>query len=329
MLTLTNPFFKAISESLAAEAKKSGYQVLTVSGEFKPETQRDQVKDFIVKKCAAIVLTPCDSRAVGTSIAEANAAGIPVFTADIKSLSTEGKVVSHIATDNLAGGREAGNAMIEALGAAGGKVAIIHHPTVESCILRVKGFRETIEAHNASGKGAKMRLWPNFPAAAARRARSRPPKTPSREMRTSLLPLRHQRSLRLGQPRRPRESQGLNVKIVGFDGQPDAKAAIKQGKIYADPVQSPEEIGRPNRPSHPQAFRRRKSRTGNPDSHDSLPPVRRAERPCGQITAGRAKPVAGGGGGGGPAARRATGRRDVGGTSAGRLLHVSPPRLRV
>ena len=34
------------------------------------------------------------------------------------------------------------------------------------------------------------------------------------------------------------------VKIVGFDGMPEGKHAIKAGKIYADPIQFPDRIGR-------------------------------------------------------------------------------------
>jgi ribose transport system substrate-binding protein len=34
------------------------------------------------------------------------------------------------------------------------------------------------------------------------------------------------------------------VKLVGFDGQPEGKQAIKEGKIYADPVQYPDRLGR-------------------------------------------------------------------------------------
>ena len=33
------------------------------------------------------------------------------------------------------------------------------------------------------------------------------------------------------------------VKLIGFDGQPDGKQAIKEGKIFADPVQFPDRIG--------------------------------------------------------------------------------------
>jgi len=33
------------------------------------------------------------------------------------------------------------------------------------------------------------------------------------------------------------------IKIVGFDGQPEGKQAIKDGKLYADPIQFPDKIG--------------------------------------------------------------------------------------
>ena len=33
------------------------------------------------------------------------------------------------------------------------------------------------------------------------------------------------------------------VKIVGFDGQPEGKQAIKEGKLYADPIQFPDQMG--------------------------------------------------------------------------------------
>jgi ribose transport system substrate-binding protein len=33
------------------------------------------------------------------------------------------------------------------------------------------------------------------------------------------------------------------IVIVGFDGQPEGKQAIKEGKIYADPIQFPDKMG--------------------------------------------------------------------------------------
>src|SRR5204863_8498456 len=33
------------------------------------------------------------------------------------------------------------------------------------------------------------------------------------------------------------------VKLIGFDGQPEGKQAIKDGKIVADPIQFPDKLG--------------------------------------------------------------------------------------
>src|SRR2546430_6765278 len=121
--SLTIPFFKVIGDSMADEAAKHGYEVLIVGSDF---DEQNQVKDFIVKKVSAIVLCPCDSRTIiGPAIQEANAAGIPVFTANIGCLAPGAKVVCHIASDNYSGGKQAAVAMIEALGDAGGQIAIL------------------------------------------------------------------------------------------------------------------------------------------------------------------------------------------------------------
>jgi ribose transport system substrate-binding protein len=245
VLTLTNPFFTVIGDSLTAEAKKHGYEVALVSGEFDVAKQRDQVKDFIARNCAAIVLTPCDSKAIGPAIQEANEAGIPVFTADIAALAPGAKVVSHIATDNHGGGKEAGNAMIEALGEAGGKIAILDFPKVESCIMRVKGFKEVIAAHNAGKTSGKIDIVSTLDAGGA--------KDQGKKVAEDILQAHPDivGIFAINDPsglgaRAALEQAGKadQVKIIAFDGQPEGKQAIKDGKIYADPVQFPDRIGR-------------------------------------------------------------------------------------
>src|SRR5579871_668714 len=64
-LTLTNPFFKTIADSMKAEFQKEGYELIVVSAERDVKTQSDQVHEFIVKGVAAIVLNPCDTQAIG------------------------------------------------------------------------------------------------------------------------------------------------------------------------------------------------------------------------------------------------------------------------
>src|SRR6185436_4099954 len=157
LLTLDNPFFKVIGDNITAEGKKRGYDAIVVSGDKDVAKQGNQIKDFIVKKVSAIVLSPCDSKSIIPIIQEANAAGIPVFTVDIPCNEPGVKIVTQIATDNFGGGKEAAQAMIEALGEAGGKVAILHFKQAESCQLRVKGFREFIASHN-KGSAAKIEI---------------------------------------------------------------------------------------------------------------------------------------------------------------------------
>ena len=56
VLTLTNPFFKVIGDTITEEAATHGYDVMVVSGDDNAATQQNQIRDFIVRKCAAIVL---------------------------------------------------------------------------------------------------------------------------------------------------------------------------------------------------------------------------------------------------------------------------------
>jgi ribose transport system substrate-binding protein len=245
VLTLTNPFFKVIGDSLADEAARHGYEVLVVSGDFDVAKQQNQVKDFIVKKVAVIVLCPCDSKAIGPAIGEANAAGIPVFTADIGCLAPGARVVCHVATDNYSGGKQAAVAMIEALGDAGGKIAILDHKPVESCILRVKGFKEIIEAHNRQGTGGKIEIVAELPGGGD--------KDPGFKATQGLIESHgnlagifaiNDPSALGARAALEKANKADQIKIVAFDGQPEGKQAIRDGKIYADPIQYPDRIGR-------------------------------------------------------------------------------------
>ena len=237
LLTLANPFFKVMGDAMKAEAEKGGYQVIITAGEMDPARQKDQVKDFIVKKVSAIVLCPCDSRSIGTTIQEANKAGIPVFTADIASLDKTATVVSHVATDNYAGGKLAGKAMIDALKGRG-NVAIIDHPEVESVMLRTKGFREVV----AGARGIK--IVADLPGGAARDS----------AYKTAQDILEKNRDLAgifcINDPTAygaiaaiEKAGRQGKIKIISFDGQPEAKQAVKDGKITAEPIQYPDKIG--------------------------------------------------------------------------------------
>jgi ribose transport system substrate-binding protein len=244
-LTLTNPFFKIIADEMTVEGRKHGYEVLVVSADQDVNRQTSQVEDFIVRQVSAIVLNPCDSKAIGAAIRKANDAGIPVFTNDIKYDGTEGKVVCHVATDNYQGGRLAGEAMVKLLGETGGKVAVLHYPDVESCQLRVKGFTEVVDAHNAGKEAARIEISTTLNGQGAREAGFSAAKD-AIEAHPDLAAIFAINDPSALGARAALEAAGKadQVRIIGFDGAIEGKQAILKGQIVCDPIQFPDQMGR-------------------------------------------------------------------------------------
>lgn len=240
-LTTNNPFFITIKDAMEEEAAKHGYTVEYLSGDEDSEKQHNQIKDFIVKGVDAIAINPCNSMAIGSAIKEANAAGIPVFTFDMRCSDPEAKVVAHVGTNNFQGGELAGEAMAEALGEAGGKVVVLDFKDAESCQQRVAGFKKYLADHPE----ANIEIVSELPGngnqsdgfAAAEDALQAHPDL------AGFFAINDPSGL--GAVAALEKAQKTDqVKIVAFDGQLIGKKAIKEGKIYADPIQFPDKIGR-------------------------------------------------------------------------------------
>jgi ribose transport system substrate-binding protein len=237
LLTRTHPFYQDLEAGLQEAAARYGYQLFVTSGEFDVARQKDQLQDFIVRKVNAIIVAPCDSRSIGTSIKAANDAGIPVFTADIACLAEGVKIVSHVASDNVAGGRLAAQAVLKATGGIG-KIAIIDHPEVESVIQRVKGFEEELATApgieivaKLSGHGVKDQAF-----------RTAEDILQAHPDLTAIFGINDDSAL--GALAAVEKAGKLGkVTIIGFDAVPEARQAIKAGRIYADVIQQPREIG--------------------------------------------------------------------------------------
>jgi len=237
IVTMTNPFFVELAEAMKQEAAEHDYEVIVTAGELNVANQMNQVNEFIVKQVDAIVLCPCDSKAIGTSIAAANKAGIPVFTADIACLAEGVDVVCHVATDNYGGGKLAGRTMVELLGGTG-KVAIIDYPEVESVLLRTKGFREVV------GKIPGMEIvgaWPGQGdrVIASKQAASVLQQHPDLDAFFAINdPTGVGVAIALKEA-----GKADRIKIISFDAQPMGRRAVKAGEIYATIVQYPKKMG--------------------------------------------------------------------------------------
>ncbi|MFO0972865.1 MAG: substrate-binding domain-containing protein [Phycisphaerae bacterium] len=238
LLTVQHQFYQELKAGLEEAAARRGYRLLVSSAEFDSARQSNQIDEFIVQKVAALVVSPCDSRSVGASIAAANRAGIPVFTADIASTSPVGRVVAHIASDNVRGGREAARLMKAALNGTGA-VAILSHPEVASVSDRVRGFREEL----AQSPGLKIVAELSADGKRDKAVRVMEDLLQSHPDLRGVFGINDDSALGA---LAAIESAGKleQIRIVGYDATPEAREKIRAGKLFGDVVQNPREIGR-------------------------------------------------------------------------------------
>ncbi len=232
-------FYQEMEAGMRAEAQKYGYSLVVVDANRDNTRQQSQVEDFITQKVAAIVLTPYDSKAIGSAIVEANKAGIPVFTADIANQSNQGKVVAHIASDNVQGGAQAGKLMCAGLPNHAGAVAIIDEPEVTSVQDRVKGFKQALAA---DCPGAKIVQDADGGGERAKASSVAEDLLQSHKDLKGIFGINDDSALGAATAV---SAAGLSGKIaiVGYDATPEARTAIKAGKMYGDAIQHPDQIG--------------------------------------------------------------------------------------
>ena len=236
LLTEEHPFYRQLKSAFIEECKARNLKPTILSCNMDLSTQTTQIENFITQGVDAMVVCPAESAGIAGAIRKANDAKIPVFTADIAAQA--GKVVSHIASDNVQGGRLAGEYMAKMLNGKGA-IAIVNHPVVQSVQDRVKGFREAI----AKYPGIKI---VDDQAAEGQRDKA--------VTVTENLLSKHKKldgifaindSTALGALAAIEQSGRKSIVLVGYDGDPEAREKILAGTaLRADAVQYPREIGK-------------------------------------------------------------------------------------
>ncbi|HEY3933687.1 MAG TPA: substrate-binding domain-containing protein [Gemmatimonadales bacterium] len=235
LLTQQDEFYRQLKEGLQKAAEAHGYKLVITSGDFDLAKQQSQIDNFIVQHVDAIVVCPVDTRGIGPAIAKANAAGIPVFTADIAAEG--GQVVAHVASDNVAGGRLAAD-YIARLVAERGDVGIVTEPEVQSTIDRQTGFTD------------ELRKFPNIHLVAAlngegKRDRSLKAADDMLQAHPGLVGVfAINDESALGVLSSAQSHHNDKLAIVGYDASAEAQKAIAAGTdLKADVAQQPAVIG--------------------------------------------------------------------------------------
>ena len=143
-----NPFWQTVWDGADAMAKKwqgvIEYTVNAPTSEADVDVQIAQLEDAITTGAAALVVAPTDASALNPTFDRAKEAGIPVLIID--SNTTWPDKLTFIGTDNVAGGKLAGEFLCSELG-SGGKVAIITGQETSASIAdRVNGAQGALDA---------------------------------------------------------------------------------------------------------------------------------------------------------------------------------------
>ncbi len=244
-MSLTNPFFQEIADTLKEEGRQYNMVFEVNDADNKADVQTKQIENYIASGMDAIVINPVDRTALGPAIKKANEAGIPVFTCDLQCTAKGVKIAAHIGTDNLQGGRLAGDAMVEAIGDQGGQVLVLHFKQANSCVLRVDGFVEVIKKHNEENPDRKIDIVAELEGGGSRdvAVKAMADALQANPDLTGVFAINDPSAL--GAWRAINDvGKTDQITIIGFDGAKKGKIAIREGKIYADPIQFPKRMAR-------------------------------------------------------------------------------------
>jgi ribose transport system substrate-binding protein len=240
LLTKEHVFYRDLEMGLKNAARERGFNLVITSGDWDLAKQQGQIENFIVQKVAAIIVCPVNSKGIGPAIEKANQAGIPVFTADIKA--NEGRVVSHIASDNYLGGKLAGEYLAKALSGKG-KVAVIDQPIVESAIERVRGFEDVMH----ESPGIQIVAKPSGDGVRDKAMKAAEDLLQGYPDLNGIFGINDDSAL--GALSAIESSGRKGIVVMGFDAIPEARCHLRDSALKADVVQNPSQLGqKPSRP---------------------------------------------------------------------------------
>jgi ribose transport system substrate-binding protein len=233
--------FYVSMECGAREAAEELGVNLDVQGaeQFDATLQTPVLEAVIASNPDAILIAPTDTTAMQAPIEQAVEAGITVVLVDT-TLDDPSIAVSAIASDNVEGGRMAGQALAELIDEQGAVMVINVKPGISTTDQRQQGFEEAIaEFENIEYIGTEFSN--NEPARAA-------------EIVSATLAARPDLNGIFGANLFSAEGaatgvrnagpQGEDIRIVGFDAGPAQVNQLESGQVQALIVQKPLEIGR-------------------------------------------------------------------------------------
>lgn len=236
IMTREHVFFNIMEANMLKKAKELGYKTIVMDANFDINKQIGQIDDLITQGVDGIIVAPAATGGLEPAVKKLAAAKIPCVTVNNKINSDDPIIISHITTDNYQGGKIAGEYTVKYLKGQG-DVAVITYAEIFECRERERGFKEAV----AAAPGIKVLDTQNY-AGSAEKAQQLVQDMIIKFPTLKLI-------FTVGDPAvvggiAAAKAAGKHIDFIGFDGNPEAIDAIKQGGMWvADSSQSPDVIG--------------------------------------------------------------------------------------
>ncbi len=232
-----NPYFASIQQGAQEAAAAAGVQLQLNVADGDGPRQLEAGRQLLQRGVAALLVVPVDGVAIAELVALANEVNVPVLT--IERRAAAGRVLTHIASDNVAGGSIAGDFLARAISGRGRVVELEGEPGASPTQERSQGF------HQALLSFPEVELLASEPANFDRQQAQEAFARLLDEHPTINAVFAHNDVMILG-ALEAAQAAGRDhlIVFVGFDAIAEAVDAIEEGELRATVAQQPLEMGR-------------------------------------------------------------------------------------
>ncbi|NLJ75285.1 MAG: D-ribose ABC transporter substrate-binding protein, partial [Firmicutes bacterium] len=217
-------------------AKEAQVRLVVTNAEDSAAKQLSQVEDLITRKPDLLLLAPVDSDVLVSAVEAAHRANIPVITID-RTVNSD-KVLTFIGVDDVAGGRAAGEYVVDRLNGKGNVIMLEGVMGSSAQRDRAQGFEEVISQYEGMKMLAKQTA--NFNRVEGMNVTENllqaHPDVDAIFAQNDEMALGALRAIEAAQ------KQGQII-VVGFDADPEAKDAVRLGEMDATVEGSPYKLG--------------------------------------------------------------------------------------
>jgi erythritol transport system substrate-binding protein len=220
-----NPYWLTEGKVAAAEAQKLGYTATVGASKGDTNTESNLIDTAITNKSVAIILDPANASGSIGAVKKAVAANIPVFLVNAE-INQQGLAKAQLVSNNAQGAALGAEEWVKDVGQKGNYVELLGNPADNNAATRSNGYETVLSQYPGLVRvGSQVANWD---------------RTQGHDKMQILLQahpdiigvISGNDEMALGAIAALKEAGKLSsIKVGGFDGSPDAVAAIKAGEM--------------------------------------------------------------------------------------------------